>query len=59
MFKNPGELLNYTLLLVQFVQTDKFLNGHFSWYGTDTIAYLSLPHGARKNAVYKQYEHDL
>ena len=37
-----GEILNFALLLIQFVETDKFLNGKFAFYGLDTIKYLSL-----------------
>ena len=34
--------MNFALLLIQFVETDKFLNGKFAFYGLDTIKYLSL-----------------
>ena len=37
-----GEILNFAFLLIQFVETDKFLNGKFAFYGLDTIKYLSL-----------------
>ena len=37
-----GEILNFAFLLIQFVETDKFLNGKFAFYGLDAIKYLSL-----------------
>ena len=43
-----GELLNYSLLIIQFVETDKFLNGKFTWYGFDVMIYLGKTRAERK-----------
>ena len=47
----PGEFLNYALLMIQFVETDKFLNGKFAWYGLDVMVYLGLDRAERKLTV--------
>eukprot|EP00092_Neocalanus_flemingeri_P010764 GFUD01011593.1.p1 GENE.GFUD01011593.1~~GFUD01011593.1.p1 ORF type:complete len:526 (+),score=111.55 GFUD01011593.1:72-1649(+) len=45
------EILNYALLMIQFVETNKFLNGKFSWYGLEVIDYLSLSRNERKLSI--------
>ena len=47
----PGELLNYALLIIQFAETDKFLNGKFAWYGYDALDYLSSGKEQQKNMM--------
>jgi len=42
------ELLNYAFLLIQFVETNKFLNGKFSWYGLEVLVYLGKDRLERK-----------
>ena len=43
-----GELLNYAFLLIQFQETNKFLNGKFSWYGLEVLVYLGKDRLERK-----------
>jgi len=45
------EILNYALLLMQFVETNNFLNGKFTWYGLDVMNYLGLPRHERKMTI--------
>ena len=47
-----GEIMNYVLLLVQFIQTDNFLNHKFIDYGYKAIEYMYMSYEERKNAVY-------
>jgi len=42
------ELLNFALLLIQFVETNKFLNGKFAWYGLEVMVYLGKERPDRK-----------
>ena len=43
-------MMNYILLIVQFVETDNFLNGKFATYGYRTLKYLSLTAEEKKTA---------
>ena len=45
---DPGELLNFFLLALQFDLTDRFLSGKFSWYGYETIMYLRMSKAERE-----------
>ena len=43
------EALNFLLLGVQFILTDKFLMNKFQWYGWDVVHYYSIPFRDRIN----------
>eukprot|EP00092_Neocalanus_flemingeri_P088589 GFUD01111947.1.p1 GENE.GFUD01111947.1~~GFUD01111947.1.p1 ORF type:complete len:294 (+),score=80.07 GFUD01111947.1:73-882(+) len=43
------ELLNFILLGIQFMLTDRFLNDKFMWYGWEVVDYYSWSHRDRMN----------
>ena len=44
-----GELLNFLLLGVQFLLTDKFLHNKFMWYGWSVVQYYGWSHEDRND----------